>query len=81
MLPLSLEFVKLLNYEIIGDGSHVIFPVGSLSNCKKRWYYLDITWVSTLEMPQVYADLRQKRRLKMRKCAFGLHQSQHLNVL
>lgn len=41
-------FVKLLNYEIIGDGSHVIFPVGSLSNCKKRWYYLDITRGSRL---------------------------------
>lgn len=35
--------VILQNYEIIGDGSHVIFPVGSLSNCKERWYYLDIT--------------------------------------
>lgn len=43
--------VKLQNYEIIGDGSHVIYPVGSLSNCKKIDNTRYNTWVQTLEMP------------------------------
>ena len=38
------------------------------------------TWGQTLEMSCVYVYLRQKREIKMRKYAFGLHQSQHLNV-